>query len=110
MDLRREGLILGFAEDHVLVWVEEEMTPDTRSSRILSGTFSPGAYLMQGERALSLAKLSEKVPISLSAAGDNFNVPFFPWRECTNVSPPAEATRSLQVDVKMETSSMGPST
>jgi hypothetical protein len=110
MDLRRDGWILGFAEDNVVVWVGEEMLPDTRSSQILSGTFTPGPYLMTGRDQLSLAPRGHAVPISLTDSENGFRVPFFPWRACTNVAPPAEATQSLDVDVSMTTTGWGPST
>lgn len=110
MDLRRDGLILGFAESDVLVWVGDEMLPESRSSQILSGTFSPGPYLMEGSDSMSLAPGGHVVSVTLADAEEGFRVPFFPWRECTNVAPPAEATQSLQVDVSMTTPGWGPST
>jgi len=109
-DLRRDGLILGFAKQAVIVWVDDEMAPDTHSSQILSGTFSPGPYLMEGRESLRLAPSGSAVPIHLTSPENGFGVPFFPWRECTNVSPPAEATQSLKVDVSMTTMGFGPST
>lgn len=110
MELRRDGWILGFAANHVVAWVGDEMLPDTNSARILSGTFTPGPYLMEGSSALRLAPENKVVPIVLSDAEDGFRVPFFPWRECTDVAPPAEATQSLGVDVNMSPTQWGPST
>jgi hypothetical protein len=109
-DLRRDGLILGFAEQNVVVWVDEEMHSDTHSTQILSGTFSPGPYLMEGRDSLRLAPSGRAVPIGLTSPENGFGVPYFPWRECTNVAPPAEATQSLKVDVSMTTMGFGPST
>jgi len=113
MDLRRDGRILGFAENDVLVWVGEDMTADTKSSRILSGTFSPGPYLMEGRNSagsLRLAATGRAVPIMLTDPDNGFGLPFFPWRECTDIAPPAEATQSLKVEATMTTMGFGPST
>ncbi len=110
MELRRDGWILGFAPNHVVVWVGDEMLPDTNSARILSGTFTPGPYLMEGSSALRLAPENKSVPIVLTDSEDGFQVPFFPWRECTDVAPPAEASQSLGVDISMSPPQWGPST